>query len=40
MRRAIPHAELCILPAAGHDVLNDQPELFRLAALDFLRRHD
>jgi len=38
MRRAIPHAELCILPAAGHDVLNDQPELFRLAALDFLRR--
>ena len=38
MRRAIPHAELCILPVAGHDVLNDQPELFRLAALDFLRR--
>ena len=38
MRRAIPHAELCILPAAGHDVLNDQPEMFRLAALDFLRR--
>jgi pimeloyl-ACP methyl ester carboxylesterase len=38
MRRAIPRAELCILPAAGHDVLNDQPELFRLAALDFLRR--
>lgn len=38
MRHAIPHAELCILPAAGHDVLNDQPELFRLAALDFLRR--
>ena len=23
MRRAIPHAELCILPAAGHYVLND-----------------
>jgi pimeloyl-ACP methyl ester carboxylesterase len=38
MRRAIPHAELCILPVAGHDVLNDQPEMFRLAALDFLRR--
>jgi pimeloyl-ACP methyl ester carboxylesterase len=38
MRRAMPRAELCILPAAGHDVLNDQPELFRLAALDFLER--
>lgn len=38
MRRAIPHAQLCILPTVGHDVLNDQPELFRLAALDFLRR--
>jgi pimeloyl-ACP methyl ester carboxylesterase len=38
MRRAIPHAELCILPAAGHYVLNDQPELFQLTALDFLRR--
>src|SRR5215212_11442174 len=40
MRRAIPHAELCILPAAGHDVLNDQPELFRLAAIDFLHRNE
>jgi pimeloyl-ACP methyl ester carboxylesterase len=39
MRRAIPHAELCILPVAGHYVLNDQPELFQLAVLDFLRRH-
>jgi pimeloyl-ACP methyl ester carboxylesterase len=40
MRRAIPHAELCILPAAGHDLLNDQPELFQLAALGFLSRND
>jgi pimeloyl-ACP methyl ester carboxylesterase len=40
MRRAIPHAELCILPAAGHAVLNDQPQLFQLAALDFLKRND
>jgi pimeloyl-ACP methyl ester carboxylesterase len=40
MRRAIPHAELCILPAAGHDVLNDQPELFRLAVLGFLSRNN
>jgi pimeloyl-ACP methyl ester carboxylesterase len=40
MRRAMPQAELCILPAAGHDVLNGQPELFRLAVLDFLQRHD
>ena len=40
MRRAIPHAELCILPVAGHYVLNDQPELFQLAALDFLSRNN
>jgi pimeloyl-ACP methyl ester carboxylesterase len=39
MRRAMPRSELCILPAAGHAVLNDQPELFRLAALDFLGRN-
>ena len=39
MRRAIPHAELCILPAAGHDVLNDQPDLFQLAVLNFLKRN-
>ena len=38
MRRAIPHSELCILPAASHAVMNDQPELFQLAVLDFLRR--
>jgi pimeloyl-ACP methyl ester carboxylesterase len=40
MRGALPNAELCILPAAGHDVMNEQPELFRLAALDFLRRNE
>jgi pimeloyl-ACP methyl ester carboxylesterase len=38
MRRAMPRAELCILPAAGHPVMNEQPELFQLAVLDFLRR--
>ncbi len=38
MRRAMPYSELCILPAAGHMVMNDQPELFRLAVLDFLMR--
>jgi pimeloyl-ACP methyl ester carboxylesterase len=38
MRRAISRAELCIAPAAGHFVMNDQPELFQLVALDFLRR--
>jgi pimeloyl-ACP methyl ester carboxylesterase len=38
MRRALPNSELCILPAAGHAVMNDQPELFRMAALDFLQR--
>ena len=38
MRRAIPRAELCIAPIAGHFVMNDQPELFQLVALDFLRR--
>jgi pimeloyl-ACP methyl ester carboxylesterase len=38
MRRVMHRSELCILPAAGHPVINDQPELFRLATLDFLRR--
>jgi pimeloyl-ACP methyl ester carboxylesterase len=38
MRRAIPHAELCIAPVAGHFVMNDQPELFQLVVLDFLKR--
>jgi pimeloyl-ACP methyl ester carboxylesterase len=38
MRRAIPNSELCIAPNAGHFVLGDQPELFRLVTLDFLRR--
>jgi pimeloyl-ACP methyl ester carboxylesterase len=38
MRRAMPRSELCIFPASGHNVMNDQPELFRIAALDFLRR--
>ena len=40
MRRALPHAELCIVPAAGHAVMNDQPDLFRLVALDFLALTD
>jgi pimeloyl-ACP methyl ester carboxylesterase len=40
MRRAIPRSELCIAPVAGHYVINDQPELFQLVALDFLRRAD
>lgn len=40
MRRAIPRSELCIAPAAGHFIIGDQPELFRLVALDFLRRVD
>lgn len=40
MRRAMSRAELCLLPAAGHHVMNDQPELFRIAALDFLKRAD
>jgi pimeloyl-ACP methyl ester carboxylesterase len=40
MRRAIPRSELCIAPVAGHFVMNDQPELFQLVALDFLERND
>lgn len=40
MRRALPRAELCIAPAAGHFVMNDQPELFRLVTLNFLTRPD
>lgn len=38
MRRALPRAELCIAPAAGHFVISDQPGLFQLVATDFLRR--
>jgi pimeloyl-ACP methyl ester carboxylesterase len=38
MRRAIPRAELCIAPNAGHFVMADQPDLFRLVTLDFLQR--
>ncbi|HEX5689823.1 MAG TPA: alpha/beta hydrolase [Roseiflexaceae bacterium] len=38
MRRAIPRAELCIAPIAAHFVMNDQPELFQLVALNFLKR--
>lgn len=37
MRRAL-QGELCILPAAGHPVMNEQPDLFRIALLQFL--HD
>ncbi len=40
MRRAIPRSELCIAPAAGHFVIGDQPDLFRLVAFNFLRRVD
>lgn len=40
MRRALPNAELCIAPAAGHFVIDDQPELFQLVALQFLQRVD
>jgi pimeloyl-ACP methyl ester carboxylesterase len=39
MRRAIPRAELCIAPNAGHFVIGDQPDLFQLVALDFLQRN-
>ena len=39
MRRAMPRAELCILPAANHPVMNEQPDLFRIAALGFLARN-
>jgi pimeloyl-ACP methyl ester carboxylesterase len=38
MRQAIPGAELCILPRAGHAVQNDAPELFRLIVAEFLAR--
>ncbi len=39
MRRAMPRAQLCILPAASHPVMNQQPELFQLVALHFLDAH-
>jgi len=38
MRRALPRSELCILPRAAHYLMNEQPELFRIAVLDFLDR--
>ena len=36
MRRAMPRAQLCILPAASHPVMNQLPQLFQLVALQFL----
>lgn len=39
MRRAMPRAQLCILPAAGHPVMNQQVELFQRIALQFLDAH-
>jgi pimeloyl-ACP methyl ester carboxylesterase len=38
MRRTFPNAQLCIAPNAGHFVMNDQPELFQLVVMDFLRQ--
>lgn len=38
MREAIPGAELCILPGAGHTCQWDRPGLYTAALLDFLGR--
>jgi 3-oxoadipate enol-lactonase len=36
MRRTIRAAQLCIAPDAGHFVMRDQPDLFRLVSMAFL----
>lgn len=38
MRQALPNAELCIAPRAGHNVMNDAPALFDLVVGEFLAR--
>ncbi len=38
MRRTIGTAHLCIAPDAGHFVMRDQPDLFRLVTLAFLEK--
>lgn len=38
MREAIPGAELCVLPGAGHTCQWDRPALYTAALLDFLAR--
>lgn len=38
MWRALPNAELCILPHASHPVQNEQPALFQQIVLDFVKR--
>jgi len=37
--RLLADAELCILPQTPHELVQEQPDLFRLLVLDFLDRH-
>ena len=37
--RALPHAQLCILPASGHATMQDRPEEFNRLAREFLEDH-
>jgi pimeloyl-ACP methyl ester carboxylesterase len=37
--RALPHAQLCILPASGHAVMQDRPEEFNRLTREFLEDH-
>jgi pimeloyl-ACP methyl ester carboxylesterase len=37
--RTLPAGELLVLPAAGHFVIRDRPEVFAAAVVDFLDRH-
>ena len=37
--RAVPHAQLCKLPACGHSPHKDQPEAVAGAIADFMRSH-
>ena len=38
--RALPHAELCVLPGTGHDTFMTRPQWLNPIALDFLERTD
>ena len=37
--RALPHAQLCIIPASGHATMQDRPEEFNRLTRDFLEDH-
>ena len=40
LARALPDAELCILPGAGHDFPTEEPQKTARAVIDFLAPGD